>query len=166
MKTFREFLEESFKFSKDNPGGEWEKHEQSRADNWIKKYNGNGSYGKGLGGSVTGSIRGLKINPKHIKHLHGAEDEHSFAQSDSEMNKFSKRIGGKENFNTKDNPILIGVNHKGEAHVLEGNHRLAYANRFNIPHIHTDVSYFNGGEKVKGNYHPDKFKEKHIDEDI
>jgi predicted alpha/beta superfamily hydrolase len=57
--------------------------------------------------------------------------------------------------------IIIGINHKGEAHVLEGNHRIRYARDNNISHIHTDVSYFNGGEKAEGKFHPNKVKEMH-----
>ena len=60
-------------------------------------------------------------------------------------------------FDTKDNAILIGVNHKGRPHVLEGNHRLAHAIRHGHEKIHAEVRYYNGGEDVKGQgFHPDQ----------
>jgi hypothetical protein len=161
VKKFLDFIKEDYDFYADNPHGDWLKQKQERVNKKIKEYEGKGSYGKGLTGDVTGSIRGAKIPIHHLKDLKGAEDEHKFAQSALEMHKFDKKIGGKENFDTKTRPVLIGVNHKGETHVLEGNHRIAYAHKHNIPHIHTEINYFNGGEEAEGKFHPEKVKKMH-----
>ena len=55
----------------------------------------------------------------------------------------------------KDNRIVIGVNHKGDAFVLEGNTRAAVATDLNIPNVRAEIRYFNGGELVDGPFKPD-----------
>lgn len=55
----------------------------------------------------------------------------------------------------KDNRIVIGVNHKGDAFVLEGNTRAAVATDLNISNVRAEIRYFNGGELVDGPFKPD-----------
>lgn len=54
----------------------------------------------------------------------------------------------------KPTPILVGVNHKGKAHILEGNHRVAVARALGQTHIPGDIRWWNGGEEVEGDWHP------------
>jgi hypothetical protein len=75
------------------------------------------------------------------------------------MDNLEKEIGHPDNFNSEANPISIGINHRGEPHVMEGNHRLAYALKHKIPHIHAEVRYYNGGEEASGPMHPSKLKD-------
>lgn len=159
-RKIHENLEESFNYIQDNPGGDWEKNKQARAEKHMKDYKGEGSYGKGLSGDVTGSIRGARLPVDHIHNLPGAENEHL---RDLKIDDWAKQhnIQKRKDFNTEKNPILIGVNHKGEAHILEGNHRVKYAHRNGHPFVHAEINYFNGGEKVNSPWHPDKIKDIH-----
>jgi hypothetical protein len=158
IKSFLEFLEESFKYIQDNPGGDWEKQKQERAEKHMKNYKGEGSYGKGLSGDVTGSIRGARLQTDCLHKLPGAEDEH---KRDLKPDEWGEKHGIKKrkDFDTEKNPILIGVNHKGDAHIIEGNHRVRYAHRNNHPYVHAEINYFNGGENKKGLWHPHNVKE-------
>lgn len=52
--------------------------------------------------------------------------------------------------------VLVGVNHDGEAYVIEGNTRIAVANDMGIEHIPTEFRWFNGGEMVDGLWSPEK----------
>ena len=54
----------------------------------------------------------------------------------------------------KPTPILVGVNHKGKPHILEGNHRVAVARALGQTHIPGDIRWWNGGEEVDGPWHP------------
>jgi hypothetical protein len=53
------------------------------------------------------------------------------------------------------NRVVVGVNHKGEAYLLEGNTRAAVAKELGIPNIKTEVRYWNGGEMIDGPYNPE-----------
>jgi hypothetical protein len=52
------------------------------------------------------------------------------------------------------NKVVIGVNHMGQAYIVEGNTRAAVAKALGIPNIKTEVRYWNGGEMVDGPYKP------------
>jgi hypothetical protein len=53
------------------------------------------------------------------------------------------------------NKVVVGVNHKGEAYLMEGNTRAAVAKALGIPNIKTEVRYWNGGEMIDGPYKPE-----------
>ena len=53
------------------------------------------------------------------------------------------------------NKVVVGVNHKGEAYLMEGNTRAAVAKELGIPNIKTEVRYWNGGEMIDGPYKPE-----------
>lgn len=150
MFSFKQYLKEKFKI--DNPGGTWLKHKQEDANDDYPTY-------KGYNGATTGYFTGrLKIPVHHIKNMPGARGEHKFRNNDLKLMALEKEVGHPSNFDSKKHPILIGVNHKGESSILEGNHRLAYAHKHKISHIHAEVRYYNGGEEAKGNFHPDTIK--------
>lgn len=144
------------KFRRDNPGGEWLKRRQAEAEEHMHKM-------KGLHGGTTGWFpENLKLPVRHLKYLPGARDEQYHRNHfDSAKHQALSRAVEKHGFNTKDHPIMIGVNHRGEAHVMEGNHRLAHAVRHGHEHIHAEVKYYNGGEDVDGDFHPKKVADMH-----
>ena len=52
------------------------------------------------------------------------------------------------------NTVVVGVNHKGEPYILEGNTRVAVASQLGEPFVKTEVRYWNGGEMVQGPFIP------------
>jgi hypothetical protein len=56
---------------------------------------------------------------------------------------------------------MLFINHKGQPYIYEGNNRIAYAVKHNIPHLNTEVQYINGGEQAEGPAHPNRIKELH-----
>jgi hypothetical protein len=135
-------------FRRDNPGGDWLKRKQEQAGEHFR--------GHKLSGAITGYFKHtLHLPVKHLTHIPGANGEHKYrddhtSHKHQELAKSVKEKG----FNTEHDAILIGVNHHGEPHVLEGNHRLAHAAKHGIEKIHAEVRYWNGGEDAKGNFTP------------
>lgn len=160
MKSFKEFISEEVKLRVDNPGGDWlKRHKENADENYHKR--------KGIGGGLTGTFnKNLNLPVSKLKDVPGYYDEHKFRNDPkavkSEM--LEKEVGHPSNFDSKKHPIFICVSHRGEPQVLEGNHRLGYAHRHGISHIHAEVRYFNGGEKAEGDFHPDKLKALHKEE--
>lgn len=151
MLSFKKFIlnekNSSLEFTQDNPGGEWLKNKQKRAEE-------NPSL-RGIVGSTTGYFNHkAKIPTDKLDYLPGARGEHEFRDNSEKLKNLEKEIGHPSNFNSKKYPIMVGVNHNGNAHVMEGNHRLAYAKKYGISPIHTEVKYYNGGEEYKPK-HPD-----------
>lgn len=170
MFSFKQFISENVKFNQGHiPSEEWLKGKQDDAEHYAKKAkseNHVGVHEKGYAGSTTGHFKEIKLPVDHIKHLPGVHNEqkHRDDTSTSKSTDLEKDVGHPSKFDSKKHPIHILVNHKGEAHVSEGNHRLAYAKRHGITHIHANVDYFNGGERVNGHMHPDKLKALHKEE--
>jgi hypothetical protein len=148
MKTFKRFIVENKddapKFRTDNPGGDWLKHKQADADKDTLRH--------GLRGGTTGYFsKNLRLPVAVLHHLPGAMGEEKFRDDPKKPKaaNVEKQIGHPSKFDSEKHPIMVGVNHKGHAYVMEGNHRLAYAKRHKISHIHTELKYYNGGEDVK-----------------
>jgi hypothetical protein len=171
MKSFKQFLYEAAEFKQDNPaargeegGKEWLERNKKYAEEDAAKAKGRGATGKGISGAQTGYFKGLVKLPVSALHkMKGANNEEAYRDDNSsDKNKnLEKTIGHPDKFNSKKHPPLIAVNHKGEPHIMEGNHRIAYAKRHGISHVHAEVKYWNGGEDVKGSMHPDKVKDMH-----
>ena len=53
------------------------------------------------------------------------------------------------------NKVLLGVNHRGEPFLIEGNTRVAVASDVGVPSVRAEVHYFNGGEMVEGQFAPE-----------
>lgn len=158
MITFKQFIREEsdIKFKTDNPGGSWLQRKQSEAD---EKYNPDGkmAFHKGITGSITGYFTKYpKLPTSYLSRLPGAMGEEKFRDSSDKLERLEKEVGDPSKFDTDEHPIMVGVNHRGEAYITEGNHRVAYAAKHGIPHVRTEVKYFNGGEEVHGPHHPDK----------
>lgn len=165
MLTFKQFLNENVKFKTDNPGGDWLKRKQEKADQDIKETpNREGLAGKGLHGSVTGYFtHPVKLPTKLLHKLPGANDEHKYRNdmSSHKQTELHKSVE-KDGFDTSKHPVLIRVNHLGRPHIMEGNHRIAYAHHHGHEYIHAEVQYVNGGEEVKGQgWHPDQVLDLH-----
>lgn len=159
MLRFRKFIIEDseLKLKLDNPGGDWLRRQQKNAEEKMANGPGESASSRGITGSTTGYFNKYPKLPTHVlKHVVGAMGEENFRDHSSKLERLEKTIGHPSKFNSKEHPILIGVNHKGHPHIIEGNHRVAYANKHGISHVHSEVKYFNGGEAVKGNFHPDK----------
>lgn len=152
--SIKKRLKESVNFRRDNPGGSWLKDKQEHAN---KHYNT-----RKTTGAVTGSFDKLVHLPvTHLHKIHGELGEHHYRDRSDKLKNLEKEIGHPKNFDSKKHPPLVGVNHKGEAHVIEGNHRIAYAKKHGISHMHVEYRYFNGGEDVKGEHHPETIKKLH-----
>lgn len=166
MRRFTTFITENDtpKFHRDNPGGEWLAKHRGYAEEDMRDGRRHTTKGNGLNGKTTGYFsKALHLPTKHLKDIHGAMGEHEFrnnfnSHKHTELSKSVKEHG----FDTKDHAILIGVNHRGKPHVLEGNHRLAHAIKHGHKRIHAEVKYYNGGEDVKGKgFHPDQVAHLH-----
>jgi hypothetical protein len=154
MKTFIQFIEEA-KFRRDNPGGSWLEYKQKNAEEHYDKK-------KGLHGGTTGWFtHNLNLPVSHLSSVEGLMGEHKFRDSGPKQDRLSAEIGNPSNFNSKDHPIMVGINHRGVPFVMEGNHRLAYAKKHGITHIHAEVKYYNGGEDREGAYSPKSLSQLH-----
>lgn len=138
-------------FTRDNPGGEWLKNKQARAEQNPEL--------KFMTGSITGTVGGrtnMFFPTKILKGFAGLSGENRVAGevkyerllSDAKKNGFDPNQGG--------NKVVVGVNHYGQPYIVEGNTRLAVADALGIPTIKAEVRYWNGGEDVAGPMQPDK----------
>lgn len=136
-------------FRTDNPGGRWLQGKRREAERSGQKVSGP---------LTTFSDELLKLRTDRIRNIPGAHGEQRIRGTSIKLKELERTIGDPSNFDTKRHPILIGVNHKGEGYILEGNHRIAYALKHKIPYVYAEIRYFAGGEEVKGKYHPSKIK--------
>lgn len=91
-----------------------------------------------------------------LKNLPGAANETRMAgdpQFDRLMD--SVKEGGFDP-DQKGNKVVVGVNHLGQAYILEGNTRAAVAAELGVPSVKTEVRYFNGAEMVDGPFSPQR----------
>lgn len=147
MLTFSQFINEGFR--SDIPNEDWLKMHQEDAENTYGRW-------KGITGKVTGYFDHLhEMNPSILRNVPGLNGEHHFRESPNSK-RIDDTIGHPSNFDSQNHPIMIGVNHRGRAYVIEGNHRLGYAIKHRIPVIHAEIKYYNGGERVNGPFHPSK----------
>ena len=156
---------EPLKFHVDNPGGEWLQYKQDSAKEWIRKHGDeNTSLGKGITGAVTGYFnKPMNLPVQYLSKLPGAmgEEQYRGSTTNQKMKNLESDIGSPDNFDSKKHPIFVAVNHMGHAYVMEGNHRLEYARKNGISHIHTEVRYFNGGETADKLMHPSTITKLH-----
>ena len=152
-------------FRTDNPatkgytgGEEWLKNKQKGAEK-----SGDPTL---LRGPITGYLgresNPLFINTNALLELKGASGEKRYpgeSQYDSLRARVEERGFDPEQKYSPDDEygssVIVGVNHKGEAFIIEGNTRVAVANDLNVPSLRVEVRYFNGAENVKGPYSPE-----------
>lgn len=150
-----ENLREKFGFKQDNPavrgasGVEWLKEKQDAADRGYERR-------RGIEGATTGWLRDpIEIPTSLIQNLPGARGEKRMpgeAQYDWLMEKVKKN-----GWQQQDSPILIEVNHRGEAFITEGNTRVRVAADLGLPGVWAEVKWLNGGEMVPGAWSPNSF---------
>jgi hypothetical protein len=132
---------------KDNPGGEWLKHERRRAEENVSKRS------TPVSGAVTGYLKKtIELDPRKLEAVPGANNERRVS-GESQYDRLRPLIEA-EGFR-QDSPILVGVNHRGEPYIIEGNTRAAVARDLGIDRIPAEVRYFAGGEGVEGPMMPE-----------
>lgn len=137
-------------FSFDNPGGRWLFEKQAHA---AKDYGSSqkGLSAKAIRGSTTAwTRRPVMVNVDYIRDLGGVNNE-ARQPGDHQYDDLSRRVQD-EGWDPQQagNAILIGVNHFGEAYLIEGNTRLAMAKDLGIEEIRAEVRWYNGAEAVSG----------------
>jgi SAM-dependent methyltransferase len=141
-----------FKLSVDNPGGGWLARKQAAAEEDIRG-GGLGMGGRGLRGAVTASasvtLDAAKIN------IPGAN-----AESPGPGNpKYDALIEQVRRDGKVNDPGIIGINHKGEAFIMEGNNRVAVAKLLGLP-VPMEIQWRNGGEEAAGEWSPKNIEAK------
>lgn len=139
----------------DNPGGKWLENKQRNAEEDMQNARPGSYLGKGLGGSITAYMpKSVNLPVKNLAALSGAQDEDRRAgdpQYDALADDVSRR-GFLPDQNG--NAVVVGVNHLGQAYIIEGNTRVAVARDFGVPTIRAEVRWFNGGELADGPFTP------------
>ncbi len=149
-------LKQGYDYKIDNPGGAWLINKQREAFTNYRP-NEEGMAAKGLTGSITGLLRAKKSDKpvvlplSMLANLPGVNNEHA-KDTSAKLDGVFKDL--KRDRRIK-NPLLIGVNQKGEAYVMDGNNRLKAAKTLGIKELPVEIQYRNGAEKVDGPFHPD-----------
>lgn len=137
----------------DNPGGEWLKAKQEDAEAAMEKHKGNvlrSSFAKGLKGATTAWTGPVMLPTELLAGIPGASGENR-VPGDPKFDSLDRLV---ENYGFMDdqdgNAVLVGVNHLGQAYLIEGNTRTAVASSRGIPTIRAEVRWFNGGEQADG----------------
>jgi hypothetical protein len=135
----------------DNPGGDWLERERRRAEENV-------SEGRTpVSGPVTGSLKNrIELDPRKLEVIPGARGERRVA-GEYQYDRLRPLIEA-EGFR-QDSPILVGVNHRGEPYIIEGNTRASVARDLGIDRIPAEVRYFAGGEGVEGPMMPSRLEE-------
>ena len=110
---------------------------------------------KGLGGATTAYTRSLVFLPTDmVAALPGAQNERR-GPGDPQYDSLRADVDRRGFVPDQDgNALLIGVNHLGQAFILEGNTRAAIATELGVPSIRAEVRWFNGGEDALGRFTP------------
>jgi hypothetical protein len=152
---------EDFGYYVDNPAKwgntDWAKNKQASAEKYAKE--GGKSAQKLLSGPQTAFLgidnkKPLYLDTKFLSTLKGANDEVTDMSNPKYVD--LKKSVEEEGFvpDQKGNKIMVGINHKGEAFIMEGNNRVAIAKEFGAPSVKAEVRYYNGAEEVDGPYSP------------
>jgi hypothetical protein len=139
----------------DNPGGEWLNGKRRRAENDMLSAPRGSSRSKGLGGSITAYMpKPVNLPVDRLSTLTGAEDEVRRA-GDPRYDALAADASRRGFLPDQDgNAVVVGVNHLGQAYLLEGNTRVAVARDFGVPSVRAEVRWFNGGELADGPFSP------------
>ena len=139
------------KLRTDNPGGDWLERARAQAEENVSKGR------TPVSGPVTGSLRNrIELDPRKLKVIPGARNERRVP---GEFQYDQLRPSMEEKGFLPDSPILVGINHRGEPYIIEGNTRAAVARDIGIDRIPAEVRYFAGGEGVEGRMMPSRLEE-------
>ena len=133
--------------SVDNPGGDWLRRKQEYAEE-----------ARGKGHKVTGPITAwtkdiVHVDPAKVK-FPGSLGENPMPGS-AKYDALMESLRGKSEYPHDYGAVLIGVNHRGEPHILEGNHRLAVSRDIGFKHVPAEVKWYSGGEQAEGGFKPE-----------
>ena len=134
----------------DNPGGRWLEEKRAGVEAAARAIP-QGLTGRRLGGAVTAQVRAV-LRTADLALLEGASGEVrelGNAKYDRLARKV-KRDGWDPD--QEGNALAVGVNHLGQAFLIEGNTRAALAATLGIAGLKTDVFWFNGAEDVPGSF--------------
>jgi len=139
------------KLRTDNPGGDWLERARAQAEENVSKGR------TPVSGPVTGSLRNrIELDPRKLEVIPGARNERRVP---GEFQYDQLRPSMEEKGFLPDSPILVGINHRGEPYIIEGNTRAAVARDIGIDRIPAEVRYFAGGEGVEGPMMPSRLEE-------
>ena len=149
---------EDFGFYQDNPalkmssGAEWLENKQRVADE---------TYGqrRGITGSTTATLgsgdKDMFLPTDFMRRIPGLLDERR-VPGEVQYERLMQDVRERGFLPDQDrNRIVLGINHRGEAFIIEGNTRTAVASDLGIPNVRVEVRYKNGGEMVEGPFAPD-----------
>lgn len=139
-----------------NPGGDWLATKQRYAEEDAAKRARSG-YAEGTAtGPVTGWLdKPVLMDPAKVSQLPGAMNEQP-KPGNPKYDALFKSMSRKGYDPEEGGPILVGVSHRGNAHIIEGNNRAAVARDLGLPAIPVEVRWFAGGEQASGAMHPDR----------
>jgi hypothetical protein len=137
---------------RDNPGGEWLKHERRRAEENYSDFSR-------LPGSETASTRKpIMLDPQKLATIPGAAGEVR-VPGDPQYDRLYPSMKEHGFVEPELNEILVGINHLGDPYIIEGNTRAAVARDLGIDRIPAMVRYYAGGEGVEGLMMPNRLEE-------
>jgi hypothetical protein len=139
----------------DNPGGEWLKNKQRRAEQDMRTADPGSSSSKGITGSITAYMpKPVNLPVNILSSLTGANDEVR-RPGDARYDELAADVARRGFVPDQDgNAVVVGVNHLGQAYLKEGNTRVAVARDFGVPSVRAEVRWFNGGELADGPFSP------------
>lgn len=130
-------VEDDFQIKKDNPGGDWLRYQREAAEESTRR----------VTGPVTAYLnKYIHLDPKKVSRIPGSLKENPVWGSpkyDALHESMSERGFDPE----ESGPILIGVNHRAEPYILEGNNRAAVARDLGIESIPAEIRWYAGGER-------------------
>lgn len=156
MSLLNRIVESSFAaygYYRDNPGGDWLEGKQEQANDNIDS----GHRWHGMTGSITATMgmrKPMLLPVKFLRTIPGNNNERR-VPGESQYDWLMKSVKEK-GFDNSEDPVLIMVNHRGQAYLWEGNTRTAVANALAIPAIYAEVRWWNGGEDADGEFTPEK----------
>ena len=137
-------------FRVDNPGGSWLAEKQARAEADLAEG------GKGIRGADTASIglrQPITLPVEMLSQLRGVNDEVR-APGNAKFDELAQSVD--QQGYTNESPVVVVVNHRGEAFLNEGNTRVAVAKSRNVDRIAATVYWMNGAEQTPGAWSPDQ----------
>lgn len=125
----------------DNPGGDWLRRKRENADEATRS-----GFIKVSGPETATLRRPIELDPRKLEVIPGNMGEVR-VPGDPKYDALRPKIEA-EGF--QNHPILVGINHRGEPYIIEGNTRTAVARDLGIDRIPAEVRYYAGGEGVEG----------------
>ena len=114
---------------------------------------------KGITGSVSGYFRQpIMLSTEAVRSVPGLMDENRRV-GDPQYDALMQSVTESGWTHSTKDAVLIGVNHRGEAYVIEGNTRAAVAEANGQPYLYGEVRWFNGAETVPGSWSPEAVRD-------